>query len=125
MTIRPTMQPSKLKPEQDHEEHTARFGRHKLDELDPERVAKHLVMFEPTSEDVSRILDLARLSIPGIAKTEEVLRVFRYSPICIMGLARKSKYDPQAPVAEGFVAILLLFFFGFVFFFFLLLFLFC
>jgi len=49
---------------------------------------------------------LARLSIPGIAQTEEVLRVFRYNPICIMALARKSKYDPAAPVAEGFVAIL-------------------
>jgi len=84
----------------------ARHGKHKLDELDPARIAKHLVMFEPTASDVADILAKARLSIPGIAETEEVLRVFRYNPICIMALARKSKFNPEQPAAEGFVAVL-------------------
>ena len=52
------------------------------------------------------VLAKARLSIPGIADTEEVLRVFRYNPNCIMALARKSKFNPQQPEAEGFVAVL-------------------
>src|SRR6201996_2884105 len=90
----------------DDEIRAARHGRHKLDELDPARIAKHLVMFEPVESDVADILAKARLSIPGIAEAEEVLRVFRYNPICIMALARKSKFDPEHPVAEGFVAVL-------------------
>jgi predicted GNAT family N-acyltransferase len=84
----------------------ARRGRHKLDELDPARIAKHLVMFQPTESDVADILATARLSIPGIAETEEVLKVFRHNPVCMMALARKSKFNPQHPKAEGFVAVL-------------------
>jgi predicted GNAT family N-acyltransferase len=82
----------------------ARLGRHKLDEMDPSRIAKHLVTFEPGEADVVRILAQARLSIPGIAEAEEVLKVFRYNSNCIMALARKSKFDPTAPVVEGFIA---------------------
>jgi predicted GNAT family N-acyltransferase len=83
-----------------------RHGKYKLDELDPARIAKHLIMFQPTEKGVVDILAKARLSIPGIAKTDEALRVVRFNPICVMALARKSKFDPLAPVAEGFVAIL-------------------
>jgi predicted GNAT family N-acyltransferase len=82
----------------------ARYGRHKLDEMDPARIAKHLVTFEPGEADVVDILAKARLSIPGIAEAAEVLRVFRHNPNCIMALARKSKFDSRAPVAEGFIA---------------------
>src|SRR6266702_4437842 len=84
----------------------ARHGKYKLDELDPTRIAKHLTMFQPTEQGVADILAKARLSIPGIAETEEVLRVVRYNPICLMALARKSKFDSLAPEAEGFVAVL-------------------
>jgi len=84
----------------------ARQGKYKLDELDSARIAKHLVSFQPDEQIIADILNKARLSIPGIAETEEVLRVARYNPFCVMALARKSKYDPKAPVAEGFVAAL-------------------
>ncbi|HWU56894.1 MAG TPA: GNAT family N-acetyltransferase, partial [Rhizomicrobium sp.] len=85
---------------------TARHGKYKLDELDPARIAKHLVSFEPDERVVVDILAKARLSLPGIAEAKEVLKVARYNPFCLMALARKSKYDPAAPVAEGFVAAL-------------------
>ena len=84
----------------------ARHGKHKLDELDGSRIAKHLVMFEPDEKALIDVVARARLSIPGIAETEEVLRVVRYNPICVLALARKSKFDPNQPVAEGFVAAL-------------------
>lgn len=84
----------------------ARHGKYKLDELDPARIARHLVSFQPDEQTIIDILATARLSIPGIAETEEVLKVARYNPFCVMALARKSKYDPKAPVAEGFVAAL-------------------
>ncbi|HTC84851.1 MAG TPA: GNAT family N-acetyltransferase [Rhizomicrobium sp.] len=95
---------SRLVP--DHDVRAARHGKYKLDELDPARIAKHLVSFQPDEETIVNILATARLSIPGIADTEEVLKVARYNPFCVMALARKSKYDPAAPVAEGFVAAL-------------------
>lgn len=90
----------------DHPGTVVRLERHKLDELDPDRVAKHLVMFEPTDAVVEDLVAKARLSIPGLAPTEEALKVQHHNPICIMALARKSKFDPHHPVGEGFIAIL-------------------
>src|SRR4051812_3033657 len=42
-----------------------RVGKHRLDQLDPSRVAKHLVMFRPSEQDVADILAKARLTIPN------------------------------------------------------------
>ena len=88
----------------DHDVRAAKHGKYKLDELDPARIARHLVSFQPDEKAIVNILAIARLSIPGIAETEEALKVARYNPFCVMALARKSKFDPAAPVAEGFVA---------------------
>lgn len=81
-------------------------GKYKLDELDPSRFAKHLVMFQPDEQAITDVYAKARLSIPGLAETEEILRVVRYNPFCFQGLARKSKFNPLKPEAEGFVAVL-------------------
>jgi predicted GNAT family N-acyltransferase len=85
---------------------TSRHGKYKLDELDPARIAKHLVMFEPSAAAVEKLVETARISIPGMAATEQVLKVLRHNPICVMALARKSRFDPADPQGEGFVAIL-------------------
>jgi predicted GNAT family N-acyltransferase len=84
----------------------ARLGKHRLDEMEPGKIAKHLVSFQPSEQNIVDIVAKARLSIPGIAQTEEVLKVARHNSFCVMALARKSKHDPEAPVAEGFVAAL-------------------
>lgn len=97
-----TLSHQRLVPED--EIRAARYGRHRLDGMNPARIARHLVAFQPTESNVEDILAKARLSIPGIAEAENVLKVFRYNPNCIMALARKSKFDPAAPVAEGFIA---------------------
>ena len=83
-----------------------RHGKYKLDELNSARIAKNLVMFEPTEKNIVEIVAKARLSIPEITETKEVLKVVHHNPDCFMALARRSKFDPKAPVAEGFVAIL-------------------
>jgi len=88
----------------DGSESSARHGKYKLDELDPARIAKHLVSFQPSDQDITDIMARARLSVPGIAETEEVLKVARYNPFCVMALARRSKYESGAPAAEGFIA---------------------
>jgi predicted GNAT family N-acyltransferase len=84
----------------------ARYGKHKLSELDPARIARHLVMFQPSEKALTDVVAQARLSIPGIAAIEDILRVVRYNPICILALARKSKFDPQESEAEGLIAVL-------------------
>ncbi len=78
-------------------------GKHKLDELDAARVAKHLVLFRPTDTDVTELMQKGRLSIPGMAETADVLRVLHHNPDCMFGVARKSKFDPAIPVGEGFI----------------------
>ena len=83
-----------------------RNGRHRLDELDPARIAAQLMMFEPSEEVIADLVARARLSIPGIATASEAIKVQRHNPACIMALARKSKFDPAAPAGEGFIAML-------------------
>ena len=36
----------------------------------------------------------ARLSVPGLAATADVLKVLRYNPDCMFAVARKSKFNP-------------------------------
>jgi predicted GNAT family N-acyltransferase len=82
------------------------YGKHRLDEMDPVRTAKHLIHFQPSDKDVADIVAKAQLTVPSIAGAEEVLKVARFNPFCVMALARRSKFDPEAPVAEGFIAAL-------------------
>jgi predicted GNAT family N-acyltransferase len=84
----------------------AQHGKHRLDELDAARVARHLVMFEPDEKVLDDLVAKARLTIPGLAPASEAIKVQRHNPICVMALARKSKFDPASPVGEGFIAIL-------------------
>ena len=83
-----------------------RHGKHKLDELDAGRVAKHLVLFRPNETAVESLMTRARLSVPGLAATEDVLKVLRYNPDCMFAVARKSRFNPASPEGEGFIAIL-------------------
>src|SRR5947208_1550642 len=85
---------------------STRGGKYRLDGLAPDRIARHLAMFSPTKKNLTELVAKAGLSIPGLAKMEEVFGVVDRNPECIMGVARKSKLDPTAPVAEGFIAIL-------------------
>lgn len=84
----------------------SRHGRHRLDEMDPAGIAKHLTVFQPTEAGVADLMDRARLSVPGLAEDSEIQKVLRYSPDCIMAVARKTKFDPAAPAGEGLIAFL-------------------
>jgi predicted GNAT family N-acyltransferase len=85
---------------------TDRYGKHQLDQLDASRVAKHLAYFRPTEPVVENLMVRARLAIPGLAATADVLRILRYNPDCMYAVTRKSKFNPDAPWGEGFIAIL-------------------
>jgi predicted GNAT family N-acyltransferase len=83
-----------------------RRGKHRLDELDAARVARHLLLFRPDEQVLEAVTAKARLAIPGLAASADVQRTVRFNPDCVFAVARKSKFDPAAPVAEGFIAIL-------------------
>jgi len=84
----------------------AGHGKHPLNELDANRLAKRLVMFEPSPALIESLMEKARLAIPGLAATEEVLKVSRHNPLCMLAVARRSQFDPSCPAAEGFIATL-------------------
>ena len=81
-------------------------ARHRLDQLDGSRVARHLVHFHPTDVVVEDLMAKARLTIPGLAATEDVQRVVRYNPDCMFAISHKSRFNPEAPVGEAFIAML-------------------
>jgi predicted GNAT family N-acyltransferase len=83
-----------------------RYGKHKLDELDARRVARHLVLFHPDDAGVADLMAKARPSIPGLGKTETIQNVLRHGFGQMFGVARKSKFNTTAPEGEGFILIL-------------------
>ena len=81
-------------------------ARHPLGELDADRVAKHLVLFRPHVEAVSALIGRARSRIPGMTDDSVVERVAAYNPDCIWAIARRGRYNQDAPTGEGFLAML-------------------
>src|SRR5260221_7062439 len=100
------MAQSQEKLSQDDRATARRRGKYRLDELSAARVAKNLVMFKPSESGIETLLAKARLSIPGLAEADDVIKVLKHTPICLLALARKSRFDPAAPVPEGFIAML-------------------
>jgi predicted GNAT family N-acyltransferase len=83
-----------------------------LDGVNIARISKHLATCQPTESIVSDLVARARLSVPGLAETSEILRIFRYDSDSLITVVRKTKFDPAAPVGEGLIAFLPLNFLG-------------
>jgi len=84
----------------------SRPGKHKLDELDARRIARNVVMFQPSDEAVADLMIKARLSIPGLCETSEIIKILHYNPDCVMAFARKRQFDPAAALGEGLICFL-------------------
>jgi predicted GNAT family N-acyltransferase len=85
-----------------------RPARHPFAEIDTQRLAKRLVVFAPSYDQVDAVLNHARKDIAGLAGTEAVLRVMSHNPDSFWAIARRGSYDAAQPVAQGFVAFLML-----------------
>jgi len=81
-------------------------ARHDLGEMDSARYAKHLVLFRATPSTLEQLVELGRPHIPGMATLETVRRVWQRNPDCLWGLAYRDGYNPDAPVGDGFIAML-------------------
>jgi predicted GNAT family N-acyltransferase len=96
-----------LERKQAHDDNIAeKRGKYRLDELNTARIAKHLVMFQPSESVVADLMAKARLSVPGLAETSEIVRILHYNPDGIIAVARKAKFNPAAPAGEGLIAFL-------------------
>lgn len=87
---------------------SVKHGKYNLDEMDAGRVAKHLVLFRPNDSTIERLLAKARANIPGFGKTDVIQNVLHQQLGEMHAIARKPRTSGEAPVAEGFVLILLL-----------------
>jgi predicted GNAT family N-acyltransferase len=81
-------------------------AKHDLGSMDSAKYAKHLVLFRANAEMLDHLVGLAATHIPGMAGPEVVRKVRAQNPDTIWAIARKSKYNPAAPVGEGFIAML-------------------
>ncbi|MGH7555461.1 MAG: GNAT family N-acetyltransferase, partial [Longimicrobiales bacterium] len=81
-------------------------AKHPLGELDADRVAKHLVLFRAPAATIENLMAKARSRIPGMTDTSIVNKVLAHNPDCVWAIARKRRYNPDAPEGEGFIAML-------------------
>jgi predicted GNAT family N-acyltransferase len=82
---------------------------HPLDQFDIESLAKRIVIFTPSGDEIGSLVELAQRSIAGLTTHAEVVcRVMAHNPDTVWAIARRSRYNPTAPSAEGFFALLML-----------------
>src|SRR5258706_5426397 len=80
--------------------------KHPLGELQPSRVAKHLVLFRPREEDIDDLVAKAQNAIPGMTETAIARKAIAHNPDCLWAIARRRNYRAESPVGEGFIAML-------------------
>lgn len=82
--------------------------RHELSALRVDRVARHLVTFMPTPDDLARLIEAARADLPDLAPIRTVQRVMSVNPDSVLAIAQRHRFDAADPRGEGFVACLML-----------------
>jgi predicted GNAT family N-acyltransferase len=69
-------------------------------------LARRLVVFNVAGDQISALMDRARKTIPMLTSAEVVQRVASYNPDCFWAIARRDRFDINAPAGEGYVAFL-------------------
>ncbi|PVZ06044.1 GNAT family N-acetyltransferase [Methylobacterium radiotolerans] len=82
--------------------------RHALNALEVGRIARHLVIFTPTPDDLARLIAAARADLPDLAPLRTVQRVMSINPDSVLAIAQRHRFDAADPRGEGFVACLML-----------------
>jgi predicted GNAT family N-acyltransferase len=85
-----------------------RAAHHPFGTLNTERLAKRLVTFTPTGDEVDKLMSRARRDIEGLTSTDVIHRVMSFNPDAFWAIARRDRFDARAPFGEGFVAFLML-----------------
>jgi predicted GNAT family N-acyltransferase len=69
-------------------------------------LARRLVVFNVAGDQISALMACARKAIPMLTSAEVVQRVASYNPDCFWAIARRDRFDINAPAGEGYVAFL-------------------
>jgi predicted GNAT family N-acyltransferase len=69
-------------------------------------LARRLVIFNPVGEQIERLMNEARKAIPGLTSAAVVQRVASHNPDCFWAIAHRDRFNINAPVGEGYVALL-------------------
>jgi predicted GNAT family N-acyltransferase len=69
-------------------------------------LARRLVIFNVAGDQIAALMDCARRAIPMLTSAEVVQRVASYNPDCFWAIARRDRFDINAPAGEGYVAFL-------------------
>jgi predicted GNAT family N-acyltransferase len=85
-----------------------RHAKHSLETPGHAKLSHRLVVFSATYRDIETLLPPARKEFGGGASNDVVLRVARFNPDCLWGIARRDRYAGGDTAAEGFLAFLML-----------------
>jgi predicted GNAT family N-acyltransferase len=81
---------------------------HLLGDLDILRLARGMVVFSPTGDQIDALVARARKDLPQIAESSVVRRVVSYNPDSLWAITRREHFDAGAPVGQGLLAFLML-----------------
>jgi predicted GNAT family N-acyltransferase len=82
---------------------------HPLANFDTASLARRIVIFTPSGEQIKSLVALAQKSISGLSTpTEVVCKVASHNPDSLWAIARRSRYNSASSIAEGFFALLML-----------------
>src|ERR1044071_5934004 len=83
-------------------------ARHPLSKMDAERLARRLVVFTPSFEEVGALMVRARSDLAQLTANDVVHRVIAHNPDSLWAIARRSRHTANARAPEGFLAFLML-----------------
>lgn len=82
---------------------------HPLTAFDTEALARRVVIFTPSGEQINSLVAVAQKSISGLTTPAAVVcKVMSHNPDSLWAIARRSRYNSANPIAEGFFALLML-----------------
>lgn len=96
------VRPSPIRKERRHS------ADHTLGHIDPQRLARRLVIFTPTGAEIDMLMDRARQDIPELGVNEVVHRVVSHNPDSFWAIARRENFSSKERRPEGFQAYLML-----------------
>jgi predicted GNAT family N-acyltransferase len=83
-------------------------ARHPLTKMDAERLARRLVVFTPSADEVCALMVRARHDLTQLTTNDVVHRVIAHNPDSLWAIARRSRHTAEARAPEGFLAFLML-----------------
>jgi len=81
---------------------------HTLGHIDPQRLGRRVVVFNPTGDEIDFLMNRAREDLPELGANEVVHRVVSHNPDSFWAIARRENFNSRVRKPEGFQAYLML-----------------